>query len=394
MCPKIIVSAAERSGDTHGANLVREVRRRRPDAEFEGFGGELLRGAGVRIHEDLVSMASMGFGFLANLWRYVRVVRTFDRLLESRPDCVLLVDSPGLNFTLARLAKWRGIPVVYYICPQIWAWAPWRRSKVLRYTDLLFTILPFEEDLYRNAKVPVLSVGHPLGDALARLPPGGGEDLRARLRIPPGDRVIAILPGSREHEVELLMPLFRRIIDRMDLDPGHHRLLISSCLESFRAAVEEALFGCRIPHEVLAEDSRVIAQASDLVLVASGTMSLEVAFFEKPMLVLYRAGALKRLLFNNLISVTPFFALPNILGASLTGGEPIVLERLCKGNEAEELAPIARGLLEEGPTRDASIDRLRRLKERVFAPGATVRAAEALLEFVRKRELSSDVVPR
>src|SRR5262245_56513078 len=279
---RIFVSAGERSGDGHAANLVRELKRVRPDLEVEGFGGELLADAGCHILQDIVSLASMGLGFVRHVWEYARAVRSFDALLTARrPSCVVLVDSPGFNFALARLAKWRGVKVVYYICPQIWAWAPWRRAKVLRYVDLLLSILPFEEELYRNPRVPVVGVGHPLGDSLSRIPADAGARLRERLRISEGDRVIAILPAIRKHEVLDLMPLCRRIIDRMGIDPGHHRLLISSFKETFRARVEEALFGCRVPHEVLADDARVIAQASDLVLVASGTMSLEVAYFEK-----------------------------------------------------------------------------------------------------------------
>jgi lipid-A-disaccharide synthase len=383
---RVFVSANERSGDAHAAALVGEVRRRRPDVEFEGFGGEMLREAGCHIHEDLISAASMGLHFVAHFRRFVRAIRTFDRLLdEALPAAVLLVDSPGFNFVLARLAHWRGVPVVYYICPQIWAWAPWRRPKVLKYTDLLLTILPFEEGLYRNPDVPVVSVGHPLGDSLSRFSPKAGEALRARLRIPGDSKVISFLPGSREHEVKDLMPLFRKIIDGMELAGGSHRLLISACQEALRASAEEALFGCRVPHEVLADDARAIAQASDLVLVASGTASLEVAYFEKPMLVLYNAGGLRRLMFD-LYSVTPYFSLPNILGASLLDGEPLVYERLCAGGEASEIVAVAKSLLEEGPERAQAIARLQRLKaekDQVFAPGSAARAADAFLEFLQ-----------
>lgn len=384
---RVIVSVAEPSGDAHAAAVVREVRRRRPDVEFEGFGGDLLRAAGCRVHEDLTSAASIGFRFLAHLRRFIRAIRTFDRLLdEAPPAAVLLVDSPGFNFALARLAHWRGVPVVYYICPQIWAWAPWRRPKVLKYTDLLLTILPFEEKLYRNPKVPVVSVGHPLGDSLPKFSPKAGEDLRARLRIPADCKVISFLPGSREHEVKDLMPLFREIIDGMNLSSGKHRLLISAFQEGLRAAAEEALFGCRVPHEVLSDDSRAIAQASDLVLVASGTASLEVAYFEKPMLVLYNASWLKRLIYR-LYIVTPYFALPNILGAALFDGQPVVYEGLCGDEEASKLASIARSLLDDGPERTQAITRLQRLKAAkrdVFAPGSSARAAETFLEFLQR----------
>jgi len=384
---RLFISAAERSGDTHAANLVREALRRCPDLEFEGFGGELLQDAGCRLHDDLVALASMGLGFLPHLRRYVRVIKTFHQLIRERPpSAVILVDSPGLNFVLARLAKWHGIPVIYYICPQIWAWAPWRRAKVLKYTDLLLVILPFEEELYRNPQVPVRFVGHPLADSLAFVSPEVGRELRARLRIAPEHRVIAILPGSREQEVRKLIPLFRNIVDRMELDSRTHRLLVSCFREDYKDPIERMLWGCRIPHEVLSEDARTLVAASDLVLVASGTASLEVAYFEKPMLVLYKVSPLARFLYR-LLSVTPFFSLPNILGAHLFDGKPVVHERLCHGDEAAELAPLAKSLLEPGPVRREALDRLRKFKEATFASGATSRAAQALLEFVAGKRL-------
>jgi lipid-A-disaccharide synthase len=384
-CPptnRLFFSAAERSGDTHAANVVGALKRLRPELECEGFGGELMAAQGCLIHEDLVAVSTMGLGFLRHLGRYVRVLRKFYRcLIERTPSAVVLVDSPGLNFCLARLARWRKVPVIYYICPQIWAWAPWRRSKVLRYTDLLLVILPFEEELYRNPLVPVRFVGHPLADSLRQIPPSVGLELRRRLRISPEERVIGILPGSREQEVTQLMPVLREIINGMNLDPKGHRLLISSFREGFRGSIEQLLWGCRVPHEVLLEDARAITAASDLVLVASGTASLEVAYFEKPMLVLYGVSRLTRFGYD-LLAVTPFFSLPNILGARLFGGEPLVRERLCLGSEAPELARAAKSLLEPGAVRQEALDRLREFNARTFQPGASRRAAEAILEFI------------
>jgi lipid-A-disaccharide synthase len=384
---RLFVSAAERSGDSHAANVVFELRRLRPDLECEGFGGELLASQGCHIQEDLVAVSTMGLGFLRHLGRYLRVLRKFYRcLVERTPSAVVLVDSPGLNFFLARLARWRKVPVIYYICPQIWAWAPWRRSKVLRYTDLLLVILQFEEELYRNPSVPVRFVGHPLADSLGQIPASAGLELRRRLRIPPEERVIGILPGSREQEVSELMPILREIINRMDLDPRGHRLLISSFREGFRGSIEQLLWGCRVPHEILMEDSRAITAASDLVLVASGTASLEVAYFEKPMLVLYGVSRFTRFGYD-LLAVTPFFSLPNILGARLFGGEPLVRERLCLGAEAAELAQAAKSLLVPGPARQEALDRLRKFKAVTFQPGASRRAAEAIVEFLDSRQL-------
>lgn len=379
---RIFISAIESSGDLHAARFVAEARARRPELEFEGFGGPRLREAGATILEDLISVASMGVGFVRHLRRFFGAIRRFNRLLEERQyDAVVLVDSPGFHFLLARLAKWAGVPVVDYICPQIWAWAPWRRRRILRYTDALLVILPFEEELYRNPTVPVRYVGHPLGDSLQSVTPEAGAELRRRLRILPDARVVTVLPGSRPREIADLMPMFRSILESMALDPERHRVLVSAHKPEFKGVVEEALFGCAVPHEVLAEDALTLAAASDLVLVKSGTVTLEVAYLEKPMVVIYWATRLERLVYNSL-SVTPFFALPNILGASLAGGAPTVYERLCRGREGPEVAAVARQLLDPGPTREEAVRRLQALKASVLAPGGVARAVEAFLELL------------
>lgn len=383
--PTILISAAERSGDMHAANLIREVVERRPEVRFEGFAGTLARDAGCVVHEDLVSLASMGLGFRKHIFRYSRAIRRFQALIdEKRPEAVVLIDSPGMNFALARIARWKGLPVVYYICPQIWAWAPWRRSKILKYTDLLLVILPFEEALYQNPRVPVRHVGHPLADDLAKVPVDAGERLRARLGIPADRSVVGVLPGSREHEVRELAPILAGTISRMADGRRDLHVIVSCFREEYRRPLADAFASCPFPCEIIAGDSREIVLAADLVLVASGTASLEVAFFERPMVVVYRAGTLGRFIYN-LMAVTPFFTLPNILGAQLFEGEPVVHERLCRGDEADDLARIAGRLLDPGAPRDEALARLRRLKAEVFRPGASARAAEALLEFLGSR---------
>lgn len=379
---RIFVSAVERSGDLHAANLVREVVRRDASIRFEGFGGELLAGAGCEVRDDLVGLASMGVGFFRHLSRYFRALVRFQRILaESRPAAAIFVDSPGLHFLFARIARWRRVPAIVYVCPQIWAWGPWRRARVLRYADLLLAVLPFEEALWANERVPVRYVGHPLADDLALVPEDAGTRLREGLGIARGERVVGLLPGSRRREIEDLLPLFVRILRGLRERGAECRALVSCFLPEMRAFVERHLSSSPFRADVVPGDSRALLRASDFVLVASGTASLEAAYFEKPMVVLYPAKRWERWAYG-LMAVTPRFALPNILGFRLAGGEPVVPERLVAGDGEEELVELASGLLVEGDARARAVERLRALKSRFLSPGATRRAADAVLEFL------------
>lgn len=388
--PYLLFVAAEPSGDQHAAHVVRAVREARPEIEIEAFGGPALRAAGCVLHEDLMQRASMVVSFLRSLGYYFSILRRFDGLLARRPpSAVVLVDSPGLNFLLARLARWRRVPVVYYICPQIWAWAPWRRSKVLRWTDLLLTILPFEEELYRDGPVPVRHVGHPLADELAPYPADAGEQFRRQRGIASGEKIIGLFPGSREQEVEGLSGVFARLVRRMELDGQPVRVLASCYRPGYQRLIESAGRRHGVAVETVGGDARQLMMACDLAIVASGTASLELAYFEKPMLVLYRTNRLGRWLFE-FFRVTPWIALPNIIGSSLQGSEPTVVEKLFSSDPSLELAPVARALLDDGEERSRAIDRLRRLKEVALQPGGVRTAAQALLEFVAERERPGD----
>jgi lipid-A-disaccharide synthase len=217
-------------------------------------------------------------------------------------------------------------------------------------------------------------------------PADAGLSLRRELGIPEGHRVISLLPGSRQREVRQLMPLLGQVLSRMDADRATAHVLVSCLRPEFRQPIEAALRSCPFPARILDVDARRIIMAGDIVLVASGTASLEVVYFEKPMVVLYRVGAVARFFFQ-LMSVTPFFTLPNILGGRLFGGRPVVLEKLCKGGEAPEIARAAGELLAPGPAREDAISRLREVKASAFRPGATARAADLLLDFASRIRL-------
>lgn len=381
---RLLVSAVEPSADLHLAHLLEELGKLQPSLEYRGFGGERMRQAGCRIDADPTSFSSVGFGFFSSIGHYFRLLKTFDRLLrEFKPAAVLLVDAPAFNFLLARLARWRGVPVVYYICPQIWAWAPWRRRKVLRYTDLLMPIIPFEEELYRNDKVPVHYVGHPIADELSNLPDSLGEELRGALGVGAGEKLIGIFPGSRRQEVEALSSSFFNLLGQMELGPQRHRVAVSALRAEFKEVIETAAAKQGLKVEIVEGDCRALMSACDLALVASGTASLELAWFEKPMLVFYKVNRLGYRLFKSFFSVTPWFTLPNILGCEANSGEATVFEKLLRSDsELEELVPLAMGLLEDDQRRTEAVERLQRLKNACMKPGANAKAAEVLTDFL------------
>jgi lipid-A-disaccharide synthase len=386
---KIFISAGERSGDLHASNLIRAVRALRPDLEFEGFGGPRMREAGCELHRDMLDLSVMWASFAGHLRAFVRLIRDFWwHVRENRPRALVLVDYPGLHFILARIARAVGIPVIYYICPQIWAWAGWRRRKILRLTDLLMVILPFEVELYRDPKTPAVYVGHPLADDLLR---SGAEaaapEMRRGLEVPPGGKVIGLFPGSRRQEVVSIAPLMRDILERMDLDPSKHRLVVSACEEKFHGGIEEALAGLPLPVLIRGGDARVLMAACDFALVASGTATLELAYFGKPMVVLYRIHAWQ-MPFYRIGSTSPWISLVNILG-----GGPIVPEKVVVRPRAGDLADAARALFSDTPEREECIRRLAALRGSSFSPGGVDRAAGTLVDFLEGRPVGGTAAP-
>ncbi len=386
---RIFISAGERSGDLHAAHLIRAVKKLRPEVEFEGFGGPSMEGAGCRLHRNMLELAVMWFSFLGHLWKFLSLIRNFYWLLRERPPAALvLVDFPGLHFILARMARARRIPVVYYICPQIWGWAPWRRGKIIRLTDLLMVILPFEAALYRNDKTAVEYVGHPLPDELVDHPAfAGGSGPREKLGIAKDRRVVGVFPGSRRQEVKSLMPLFRKILDGMNLDPRLHQVEISCCQPDFRGTIESSLQGTSYPFAIREEDARLLMGACDFALVASGTASLELSFFRKPMLVLYRISRLALMVYR-VMAVNPFISLVNILGRG-----DVVPEKVVSGMEVRDLIGQARALFEDSPERELCLRKLERLHEDVFQPGGVAKAAGTLVKFLEGRSILAEVRP-
>ena len=380
---KVFFSVGEASGDQHAANLIRELRRQQPDVRVEGLGGDLMVEAGMKRHANTVDRAVM---FLHSLKRIPELRRLFrevrSHFASDPPDVVVLVDSIGFNLYVAHAAKACGLPVVYYISPQLWAHGSWRVKKLRRYVDRMIVIYPFEVDFYTRHGMDAVYVGHPLFDELGRQPLD--SEVVARTALPPGKRQVGILPGSRRQEIENLLPILIAASRRIKAEAGQVQFRIALSGHEHMDMVERtmAAAGVEWPYEV-GKASEVIA-GSDLCLVSSGTATLQTAYFAKPMVIVYRVSPLFYFFAKPFVA-TPFIGLTNVLA-----GRQIVPELVLTNDRCDAVAAAAIELLTDHERYDRCVRDLTELREEVAQVGASERAAAAVLDFLAGRPCASE----
>lgn len=314
--PDVFISVAEASADAHAAALLRETRCASPEIRFFGLTGPSVRALGAETIADLTAYAAMlsgAIGIVGRAWQALSAaVAAWER---RRPDLVLLLDSPELNLKLASRARSRGIPVLYYIAPQTWASRSYRNRTIARDVDHLACILPFEEAYFRSAGVRATFVGHPLFETLRRevVDPQVVSQLRSAARP-----LIVLLPGSRSHVIQAVLPLQLAALQRLPGGAASVSIAVSAADESRVPLIEGVLQRAAVSAVVRCGQNASLLSAADLVLVASGTATLHVAHYRKPMVVLYDAGRWMGHLYRALgryIVHTPHLSLINILGA-------------------------------------------------------------------------------
>ncbi|HSM27847.1 MAG TPA: lipid-A-disaccharide synthase, partial [Thioalkalivibrio sp.] len=288
----IVVCAGETSGDHLGAGLVRAIRERRPEITFSGMGGETMRSAGVDTLVDVSELAVVGlWEVLVQYPRLRGLLQRMQRHLEvTRPQLLVLVDYVEFNLRLAAHARQLGIRVLFYVSPQVWAWRQGRIHRIKRRVDAMAVLFPFEEAVYREHGVPVRYVGNPLVDRV-RTPE---RDLRTELEIGPDTPLIGLLPGSRKGELQRHWPL---LVDTarclLDARPAmHFAVPLASGITSDMLAAIASWEGLPITVVQGSEGAQEVMAASDLLLISSGTATLEAALLEAPMIVIYRMAAL------------------------------------------------------------------------------------------------------
>jgi lipid-A-disaccharide synthase len=367
---RILLVAGEASGDLHGADLVAALRERvGDDLEVAGIGGEHLRAVGMQTIADAGDVATVGLvEAVGRLRPLVRAYRTLAAMLRrQRPDLAVFIDFPEFNLRLARVAKRAGVPVFYYLGPQVWAWRRGRIRTVARRVDALALVFPFEPALYRSRCRTVEFVGHPLLDRV-RVTRDRSASL-TRYGLDPQRTTVALLPGSRRKEIRYVLP---RLLDAAEI-LGRERacqylLALAPTVERGPVEREIAARGLRIP--VVAQDTYNVIHAADLALVASGTATLETALLERPMVIVYRLSAVTYGLARLLVGVR-HIGIPNIVA-----GREVVPELVQGFATGRRIADAARAILDDGERQGQMVRELAAIRGRLGSGGAAARAAE------------------
>jgi len=376
----IMLSAGEASGDLHGGTLCRALRELSPGLRLFGMGGGHMAAAGMEVIVDPTGQAAVGMseavGRVPALYRAYRAMGR--RLLADRPRALVVIDFPEFNLQLARRARRAGIPVVYFIPPQLWAWRAGRVRQMARWVKRVLAVFPFEPPLYERAGVPVTFVGHPLLDVLPLDLTRDGA--RRRLGADPGHTLIGLLPGSRPGEIERLLPSMLDATRRLAAADHRRRFVLGLAPTVAREQVARIMrtAGSGIPPiELVSGRTYEVMAAADALLIASGTATLEAALLGAPMVICYRVSRLTELIARALTRVQ-WIGLPNLVAGRLVVPE-LIQGELTAARLAEETARLLDNPVAATAQRAAFKD----LRARLGEPGVGLRAARAVLDTAR-----------
>jgi len=372
--PRILLSAGEASGDRLGAGLARALRRRRPDVDLLGMGGDEMRAAGVRIVQETAEVAVVGIVEVAKHLPAIRraMLRLERAIVEERPDLVVPVDFPDFNLRLAARANSAGVPVVYFVSPQVWAWRAGRVRKIRNVVRRMLVLFPFEVAFYRDAGVPVDFVGHPLAE---RAPVRDRAELCRLAGLDPDRPTVALVPGSRAGEVGRILPVLLEAARR--LRPGRTGLqwLVSAAPGLDRAALRAEADKHGLPDaRIHRGDFPEILTVCTAGAVAAGTASLEAATAELPIVVVYRMNPVTYAIGRRLVRL-PHVALPN-----LVAGRRVVPELIQDDCTPDRVASALERYLDHPEEAERVRHDLREVRRRLGAPGAFEVAAGKVLE--------------
>ena len=377
MAKSILIVAGEPSGDLHGANLVKDLKALEMDLEFFGMGGPLCKEAGVDINFDIKRLSIIG---LVDVWKNIFVIgRAFRGILKKidskKTNLAILVDYPGFNLRLAKELKKRGIPVIYYISPQVWAWGEDRIDIIRECVARMLVFFKFEEDLYKKNRVSAEFVGNPLLETVKITLPK--DEILKKYGLSKDKPVIALLPGSRAMEVKTLLKIMARSAEIIAKELNGAQFVVAKYKNLPVTLYEESLKGSSLDIKIVDGDAYNILNASDFAIVASGTATLEAAIIGTPFVITYKVGLINYIAYK-MVAKIKLLGLVNVVA-----GRIIVPEFLQYDATPEKIARESIEIIRDGTERAAMISALASVKFSLGTPGASHRAALAIIPYLR-----------
>ncbi|MFH1593407.1 MAG: lipid-A-disaccharide synthase [Candidatus Omnitrophota bacterium] len=372
MIKNVLIVAGEVSGDIHSANLINDLKKLNPNLRLYGIGGKRMEAQGVELLENVENMSIIGVSEVFAKLKHIRQAfkKVLDKVSQAPPSIVILVDYPGFNLRLARILKKKGLPIIYYITPQVWAWGRSRVHHIKKYVDKAIVILKFEEELFKEYGIDATFVGHPLLDDKAH-----GTYDKIACGLDGKKATLALLPGSRKSEVSSLLPIMLQTIELVAKEKELQFILLRS------TGVEDALYdkilkGSKLPIVSIKDDTHKCLSLADFVFTSSGTATLESAIMEKPMLITYKTSFLTALLFK-IFARTPFIGLVNIIA-----GRSVVPEILQYDAKPKRLASEILSIITSKDRADKQVEGLKEVKASLGTSGASKRAAQIIDRFI------------
>ncbi len=371
---RLLIIAGEASGDTHGASVVKALKNLNKDLEISGIGGDKMKKEGVKLIYHIDELAIMGSWEVIKKLPIIRSVsKTLDTILQhQKPDAVLLIDYPGFNLRFAEKAHNSGIKTFYYIAPQIWAWNFKRIEKIKKCVDKVFVVFEFEEEIYKKAGINVEYVGHPILDIIEQ--PMNRSDFCKRYGFEKNKPIIGLFPGSRYQEVDKIFPTMLNATK--DLETEFSAQIAVGAASVFEGDYIKSFLDEESSVKVLQYATYDLMKNCDVAIVTSGTATLELAYFNTPMVILYKTSFLTYLIGRLLIKIK------NIGLANILAGKQIVPEliqhRACTKNIVFECAKF----LKDENLRNMVASELKMVAKKLGKPGASIRVAESILKFL------------
>ncbi|MGH1363787.1 MAG: lipid-A-disaccharide synthase [Calditrichia bacterium] len=373
MKKRILIIAGEASGDHHAADMLAVLRKSEPDWQFVGIGGDSMQKQGVQLTYHISQMAFLGVSEIVKHLPFIRIVKkAMEAEMDRGVDAVLLVDYPGFNLLLANSARKRGIPVMYYISPQLWAWREGRVEKIRKRVGLMMVIFKFEQEFYARHGIRAEFVGHPLADQLKET--SENSAFRQTHAIPEGKRILGLFPGSREMEVRKLLPEMLRAVQQ--LSENDNVIAVVGKAGNLPDSLYDEVAADTPAVQFIADDSKRLMEHSFAALAASGTATLELGFLQTPLIVLYTVSPLTYWLGRMLIKVDA------ISLANIVLGEKVVPELIQKEMTADGIVHELRRYLDDEAYYKDVKEKLGGIRPALGGSGAAKKAAEAVTGFL------------